>query len=230
MHRSSLLLAAFAASLAIAPSTLAAATVAAAPTCKDASASTPFGTTVAIQVSCTDPDGDTVVLLAVDGPSHGSFTLSGLTATYTPAAGFSGDDTFRVKGSDGGIDGGNRSAPVTVTVHVGAAKAPLKLSSSVKPKRDRRLPFKFTFSGNLTPAAGTTCSGKVVVTVKHGNKTVAKKTAKLASSCRWNAVVTFKNRKKLGRRHSGKLTATARFGGNAALTAKSAKPLIVRYG
>ena len=59
---------------------------------------------------------------------------------------------------------------------------------------------------------------------------MAKKTATLSSACRWKAVVTFKNRKKLGKKRSGKLTAKARYGGNAALTAKSSKALTVRYG
>jgi hypothetical protein len=131
-----------------------------------------------------------------------------------------------------GNDGSNDSAPVTVAVTVGPQpkQNPAKLSLGAKPKRDKTLPYKFTFSGKLTPAAGTTCSGKVVVTVKHGKKTVAKKTATLSSSCKWKAVVKFKNRKKLGKKKTGKLTAKARFGGNAGLNAKSSKALTVRYG
>jgi WD40 repeat protein len=204
-----------------------------APACSDASASTAFQTAVSIPVACTDTNGDAVVLTGASGPGHGSVSFNGLTATYTPAAGFSGDDTFQVKGNDGVND----SAPVTVTVHVGAGppppagkKTPAKLSLGAKPKRDRTLPYRFTFSGKLTPAAGTTCSGKVVVTVKRGSKTVAKKTAKLASSCKWKTTVTFKNRKKLGKKKAGKLTARARYGGNAALNPKSSKAVTVRYG
>src|SRR5207247_462831 len=133
-------------------------------------------------------------------------------------------------------DGVNDSAPATVTVHVGAAppppvgtakKTPAKLSLGAKPKRDRKLPYKFTFSGKLTPAAGATCSGKVTLTVKHGKKTVAKKTATLSSSCKWKAVVTFENRKKLGKKKTGKLSAKARFGGNAALNAKASNAVTV---
>lgn len=204
-----------------------------APACGNASASTAFATPVAIPVSCPDANGDTVTLARVDGPAHGTIAISGLTATYTPAAGFSGDDSFRVKGSDGT----NVGAPATVTVHVGAAqappagrRAPLKLSLGARPKRDRSLPFRFRFSGRLTPAAGAACSGKVVVTVTHRMKKVARKSARLASSCRWKAVVKFKDRRKLGRKHSGRLKAKARFGGNAALTAKSSRTVRIRYG
>jgi hypothetical protein len=106
----------------------------------------------------------------------------------------------------------------------------VKLSLGAKPKRDRRLPFKFTFSGKLTPAAGATCSGKVVLTVKRGKKTVAKRTAKLSPSCAWKARVTFRNRKKLGRKRSGKLTAKARYTGNTAMTTKTSKTVTVRFG
>jgi WD40 repeat protein len=207
----------------------------AAPVCAGTSASTAFGTAVAIPVTCTDNNGDAIVLSGASAAGHGSLSFSGLTATYTPAAGFSGDDAFKVKANDGVND----SAPATVTVHVGAAppppvgtakKTPAKLSLGAKPKRDRKLPYKFTFSGKLTPAAGATCSGKVTLTVKHGKKTVAKKTATLSSSCKWKAVVTFKNRKKLGKKKTGKLSAKARFGGNAALNAKASNAVTVRYG
>jgi 6-phosphogluconolactonase (cycloisomerase 2 family) len=204
------------------------------PACSDALATTAFGAAVTIPVACTDADGDTVTLAGVDGPVHGSVTFSGVSATYTPAAGFSGADSFRVKGNDGLSD----SAPATVSVTVGAGsppppsgrQTPSKLSLGAKPKRDRKLPFKFIFSGVLTPAAGTTCSGTIVVTVKHAKKTVAKKTAALSSSCKWKAVVSFKNRKKLGKKKTGKLTAKARFGGNTGLNAKASTTLTVRYG
>ena len=202
------------------------------PACSDASATTAFGTAVTVPVTCTDADGDTVTLAGVDGPGHGGVSFGGLAATYTPATGFSGTDSFRVKGSDGSGD----SAPATVSVTVGAApppsskSTPKRLSLSAKPKRDRRLPFKFTFSGKLTPTAGAACSGKVTLTVKRGKKTVARKTTTLSSSCGWKATVTFKNRKKLGRTRTGKLTAKARFAGNAALYAKSSKAMAVRYG
>lgn len=208
-----------------------------APACSDATASTAFGAAVTVPVTCTDADGDAVTLAGVDGPAHGTVSFSGLSATYTPAAGFSGADSFRVKGNDGA----NESAPATVSVQVAqqvtapppttaGRKAPLKLSAAAKPKRDRTLPFKFTFSGRLTPAPGSACSGKVVLTVKRATKTVAKKSATVSPSCRWKAVVKFSNRKKLGKKPSGKLVAKARYGGNAAMTAKSAKALTVRYG
>jgi 6-phosphogluconolactonase (cycloisomerase 2 family) len=207
-----------------------------APACTDASANTPFGTAVVVPVACMDANGDTLSLAGVDGPAHGTATFSGLSATYTPAAGFSGDDTFRVKGTDGA---GGDSAPATVTVHVGAApvvakKPPKKVSLKAKPKRDRTLPYVFTFSGQLELPAGVTaaqgCSGKVAVTVKRAKKTVFKKSVKVLASCKWKAVAAFKNRKKLGKKRSGTLTARARFGGNAVLTAQSAKAVKVRYG
>jgi hypothetical protein len=101
---------------------------------------------------------------------------------------------------------------------------PLANPQSLAPRDLRRGPHGDAHTARL-PA-----QGKVVLTVKHGKKTVAKKTAKLSSSCKWKAVVKFANRKKLGKKRSGKLVAKARYGGNAALNAKSSKALTVRYG
>ncbi|MDX6657943.1 MAG: hypothetical protein QOH62_2736 [Solirubrobacteraceae bacterium] len=201
-----------------------------APTCTDTVASVPSGSVgVDPLVLCTDANGDPVTLAGVDGPAHGSATFSGPHLWYAPAAGFSGDDRFRVKASDGVND----SAPATVTVHV-RVTAPEKLSVSAKPKRDRKLPYKFTFSGNLRLPPGVFeaqgCTGKVALTVKRGKKIVLNKSAKVSSSCKWKVIATFKNRKKLGKKRSGTLTAAAKFGGNAVLLAKSAKAVKVRYG
>lgn len=206
--------------------------------CSDASGSTAFGTPVTITVACTD----TVALTGVDGPAHGTVSFSGLNATYTPAAGFSGADSFRVKGTD---DGAGESAPATVSVTVGAGPpgagpggstpvvgkvVPLGLSITAKPKRDRKLPYVFRFSGKLKPATGKACSGKVVLTVKRGTKRVARKRVTLSSACAWKATVRFKNRKKLGKRRGGTLKAKARYGGNTVMTAKSSKTIKVRWG
>jgi hypothetical protein len=88
----------------------------------------------------------------------------------------------------------------------------------------------FTFSGKLAPGLGAPCSGTVVLTVKRGKKTVARRTTVVATTCRWKAVVKFSNRKKLGKKRSGKLVAKAVFGGNVALLSKTSSAVTVRYG
>ena len=76
------------------------------------------GTAVAVSVrgNDTDPDGDTLTVTRLAGPAHGTLTLnaSGV-GTYTPAAGWSGTDTFTYRVADG--FGGTDDATVTITVN-----------------------------------------------------------------------------------------------------------------
>jgi hypothetical protein len=65
----------------------------------------------------SDPDGDPISVISVtsDGnPNSGTVSLSGTTITYTPKAGFIGEDTFTYMISDG--KGGTATATVTVTM------------------------------------------------------------------------------------------------------------------
>jgi VCBS repeat-containing protein len=63
----------------------------------------------------TDPEGDPLSAIQVDGPSHGSLTLNADGSfDYTPDENFHGQDTFTYQASDGS---GN-SQTVTVTINV----------------------------------------------------------------------------------------------------------------
>ncbi len=86
------------------------------PVIRDDTASVMFGQSVAINVlsNDSDPDGDTLSVVGVGTPSHGSVSLSGNVVTYTPAAGFSGPDSFTYTASDG--RGAEGSATVRITV------------------------------------------------------------------------------------------------------------------
>jgi DNA-binding beta-propeller fold protein YncE len=203
------------------------------PVCTDTKANTAWQTAVTFAIPCSDADNDPLTLRLVDGPMVGSLSFSGLTATYTPPAGIAGEDRSHVRASDGIADSANAAVDVTTAgppPTTGVRLPPQGFSITAKPKRDRRLPFKFTFSGKLAPGLGAPCSGTVVLTVKRGKKTVARRTTAVATTCRWKAVVKFKNRKKLGKKRSGKLVARARFGGNVAVTAATSKAFGVRYG
>ena len=57
---------------------------------------------MSVPLTCTDPDGDALMLSIIDGPSHGSLgAISGDSVTYTPAEGEFGDDSFTYGASDG---------------------------------------------------------------------------------------------------------------------------------
>ncbi len=63
----------------------------------------------------SDPDGDTLTITAVSAPAHGTATITSGAISYTPAAGYSGADSFSYTISDG--RGGTASASVAVTVN-----------------------------------------------------------------------------------------------------------------
>jgi subtilisin family serine protease len=78
-------------------------------------ATTPYQTAVVISVLANDSDidGGPLSVASVTSAAHGSVSTNGTTVTYTPAAGWSGPDTFSYTASDGA--GGQASATVSVT-------------------------------------------------------------------------------------------------------------------
>jgi hypothetical protein len=69
----------------------------------------------------TDADGDPLSAILVTVPAHGAVVLNADGGfTYTPAAGYSGADTFTYKANDGQND----SAIATVTIAIAATPAP----------------------------------------------------------------------------------------------------------
>jgi hypothetical protein len=87
------------------------------PVAEDDFAATQRDTAVVISVLAndSDPDGDSLTVVAVADPAHGSAAANGDgTVIYTPDAGFVGTDQFEYTISDGG--GGTDSATVFVTV------------------------------------------------------------------------------------------------------------------
>jgi outer membrane protein OmpA-like peptidoglycan-associated protein len=66
----------------------------------------------------SDPENDTLTITNVSSPASGSATVTAGGISYTPAAGFSGTDSFSYTISDG--NGGTASATVTVTVSTAA--------------------------------------------------------------------------------------------------------------
>ncbi len=93
------------------------------PVANDDSASTPYQTAIAVPVLAndTDVDGDALTVVSVGAASHGTVTIGpGGSVTYTPAAGYSGPDTFAYTAGDG--PGATDTATVSVTI--GAAPPP----------------------------------------------------------------------------------------------------------
>jgi hypothetical protein len=70
--------------------------------------------TINLLANDSDPDGDALSVTANTSPANGTVSLSGGSATYTPAAGFSGTDAFGYTVSDG--KGGTASGSVSISV------------------------------------------------------------------------------------------------------------------
>ncbi|PJJ58400.1 hypothetical protein CLV56_2651 [Mumia flava] len=103
-----------------------------APTAGDVAAETDEDTAVDIALDGADADGDDLTY-TYSQPSNGSVSGEGATVTYTPAAGFTGEDTFTYTVDDG--NGGTASATVTVTVN-GVNAAPTADDVSVTVAED----------------------------------------------------------------------------------------------
>ena len=72
-----------------------------APVANAQSVSTTVGVAKVITLTGTDADGNALTYAIVGNPAHGTLSGSGATRTYTPAAGYSGADSFTFTVSDG---------------------------------------------------------------------------------------------------------------------------------
>jgi PKD repeat protein len=86
------------------------------PTAADDAAEMDEDTAVTIDVLAndSDPDGDALAVASVTQGAHGTVSSDGSSVTYTPEAGWTGDDTFTYVATDGSLE--SNAATVTVTV------------------------------------------------------------------------------------------------------------------
>jgi hypothetical protein len=85
-----------------------------APQALDTSATVIEEGTIAVPLIASDAEGDAITFSIVSGPSNGSLTVSGNTATYTPNVDFNGIDTFVYRATD--PSGASTEADGTVVV------------------------------------------------------------------------------------------------------------------
>ena len=67
-----------------------------------------------INLTGSDPDGDTVVYSVVTVPSHGSLSGTAPNLTYSPNKNFSGPDSFTFKVNDGTVDSALTTVAITI--------------------------------------------------------------------------------------------------------------------
>jgi len=97
-----------------------------APLANPQSVTTQQETPVAITLTGSDVEGGALIFQIVDGPAHGTLGGAAPNLTYTPAAGYAGDDSFSFKANDGELD----SNVATVSITVEASGPTLYLGSS----------------------------------------------------------------------------------------------------
>jgi hypothetical protein len=91
-----------------------------APTCDGKTISVPYQTSVAVPLTCTDRNGDSLSLTVTGQPINGTLggggtiDTNGNTVRYIPPLGFSGADSFRYAATGQGV----QSAPAQVTLDV----------------------------------------------------------------------------------------------------------------
>ncbi|HET7696011.1 MAG TPA: choice-of-anchor tandem repeat GloVer-containing protein [Vicinamibacterales bacterium] len=85
-----------------------------APTAQDQSVIVRHDTPTPIALAASDPEGDALTYVNVTLPAHGVLSGSAPNYTYTPAADYSGPDSFTFKVNDGTSD--SNVAAVTITV------------------------------------------------------------------------------------------------------------------
>jgi len=119
----------------------------------------------------SDPDGDTLTAVAGSGPSHGTLTRNANGSfTYTPAANYSGSDSFTYRASDGTLTSGL----ATVTITVGAVNdAPTATADAYATDEDTALMVAAPgVLGNDSDPDGTTLTAVLASGPAHGTLTL----------------------------------------------------------
>ena len=85
------------------------------PSCEDRNVTAQAGQPINIPLICTDPNGNPLTLTIASQPTNGTLApVNGNAVTYTPRAGFRGDDVFTYTA----FDGAATSRPATVRIRV----------------------------------------------------------------------------------------------------------------
>ena len=124
-----------------------------APLAQDDASSTAEGTAVTVDVLAndSDPDGDALSITAVTVPQNGTAVVTDAAVRYTPAASFSGTDTFTYTVDDGS----GSTATATVTVVVGSQSEPaLQVAVESDARLGEPIEVRVTATG-FSPQTGT---------------------------------------------------------------------------
>lgn len=96
------------------------------PVANDQAVSLPQDSSIAITLTASDPEGNPLTFSIDTGPSQGQGQLSGVVPnlTYTPAPGFSGNDSFTFIANDGGFNSNIATVSISITANDGSISNP----------------------------------------------------------------------------------------------------------
>jgi VCBS repeat-containing protein len=117
-----------------------------APVADPQSVTTPFNTPVNITLTGSDVDGDDLTFEVTVDPQHGALTGTLPTLTYTPAAGYSGADSFIFEVYDGSVLFGEATVSITVLGQSGGGGS----SVDLQPGQPATLTFTDPNGGKVT--------------------------------------------------------------------------------
>jgi hypothetical protein len=128
---------------------------------------------------------------------------------------------------------GGTTSGADATVRTLRKASPRSLSAAAKPRRDRKLPFRYRLSGRLRLPAGVqaseACSGSVSIQLHRGRRRVTSTRAALSRSCSYRKTIAFRNTRRI-RASKGRLKVSVSFRGNAVLASRRARSLFVGFG
>jgi hypothetical protein len=132
-----------------------------APVCSDTVVSVPPDTSVTVSLPCSDVNGTTLTRTLVTRPAKGrvsGINQSRATLTFSPSAGFAGEELIRFRASDGITDSNTASVRLIVSAR------PQGPRTSVLPKSARlRTGGWFSVRVKCPVTARGNCVGKLVV-------------------------------------------------------------------
>jgi hypothetical protein len=123
---------------------------------------TTIDSAVSLTLTGSDIDNNPITYSVVTTPSHGNLTGSAPDLVYTPAAGYSGQDSFTFKANDGFLD----SSPATVDINVGSGNLP-PTADALDVFTDEDTPVNITLTGADPEGVGLTYS--FLTPPSHGN-------------------------------------------------------------
>jgi hypothetical protein len=143
------------------------------PTCKDLTTKAQYRQAVTVQLNCSDFASQPLTYAIVTAPAHGKVSgdVASGQVTYTPAAGFSGQDSFTY---DASSTNGTASA-VTVSIAV-ALRSEARAGPAHGSKTGVKIPVRCRVDG---VGKGSDC--EVTVTISANGVTVGE----TSSSCGW---------------------------------------------